>query len=154
MMSMKIRLTLLGVWLGAMAFFGFVVAPAAFATLPQQQLAGALVSRTLGVLEIIGVIIGASLIVMLIFSRERGGKASLYELIALALMTVSMLVSHFVVSKRMHEMRVNFGEIALLAANDPTRIAFDSLHQYSVWLMGFDILGAIALIVYLARRNA
>jgi len=154
MMSTKIRLTLLGVWLGAMAFFSFAVAPAAFATLPQQQLAGALVSRTLGIVEIIGIIIGALLIVILIFSRGRSGKASIYELIALALMTVSMLVSHFVVSKRMHEMRVSFGEIALLAANDPTRISFDRLHQYSVWLMGFDILGAIALIVYLARRNA
>jgi len=153
-MSVKIRIALLGLWLGAMAFFSFVVAPAAFATLPQQQLAGALVSRTLGILEIIGMIIGALLIVILISSGERGGKPRLYELIALALMTVSMLVSHFVVSKRMREMRVSFGEIALLAANDPTRIAFDSLHQYSVWLMGFDILGAIALIVYLARRNA
>ena len=154
MRSQKIRLAMLSLWLGAMAFFSFVVAPAAFAALPQQQLAGALVSRTLGALEIIGIIIGALLMLILIFSRERACNASLYELIALALMTVSTVVSHFVVSKRMHEMRLNFGEIALLAANDPTRIAFDRLHQYSVWLMGFNILGAIALIVYLARRNA
>jgi hypothetical protein len=50
MMLAKIRLTLLGLWLGAMAFFSFVVAPSAFAVLPQQQMAGALVSRTLGAL--------------------------------------------------------------------------------------------------------
>ncbi len=153
MMLAKIRLAILGLWLGAMAFFSFVVAPAAFAVLPQQQLAGALVSRTLGVLEITGVIMGALLIVILIFSRERDGRAAFYELIALALMTVSMLVSHFVVSRRMHGLRASLGEIALLAANDPARLDFDRLHQYSVWLMGFDILGAIALIVYLARRN-
>lgn len=154
-MSMKIRLTLIGLWLGAMAFFSFVVAPAAFAVLREQrQLAGEIVSRALGVLEITGMIIGALLIVILIFSRERAGKASFYELIALALMTVSMVVSHFVVSKRMHEMRASIGEIAALAANDPNRIAFDRLHQYSVWLMGFNILVAIALIIYLARRNA
>jgi Domain of unknown function (DUF4149) len=149
----KIRLAILGLWLGAMAFFSFVVAPSAFAVLRQQQLAGALVSRTLGALEIIGIIIGALLIAMLIFSRERD-RAFLYELIALALMTVSMLVSRFVVSGRMHELRVSLGEIAQLAANDPARVEFDRLHQYSVWLMGFNILGAIALIVYLARRNA
>jgi mannose/fructose/N-acetylgalactosamine-specific phosphotransferase system component IIC len=149
----KIRLAILGLWLGAMAFFSFVVAPAAFATLPQQQLAGALVSRTLGALEIGGAIIGALLIAILLFSRERD-RAFLYELIALALMTVSMLVSHFVVSRRMHDLRVSLGEIAQLAATDPARLEFDRLHQYSVWLMGFDILGAIALIVYLARRNA
>jgi hypothetical protein len=153
MRSRKIRLAILGLWLGAMAFFSFVVAPSAFAVLRQQQLAGALVSRTLGALEIIGMIIGALLIAILIFSRERD-RAFLYELIALSLMTVSMLVSHFVVSRRMHELRVSLGEIAQLAANDPARVEFDRLHQYSVWLMGFDILGAVALIVYLARRNA
>ena len=136
-----------------MAFFSFVVAPSAFAALRQQQLAGALVSRTLGALEIIGIIIGALLIAILIFSRERD-RAFLYELIALALMTVSTLVSHFAVSRRLHELRVSLGEIAQLAANDPARVEFDRLHQYSVWLMGFNILGAIALIVYLARRNA
>ena len=149
----KTRLTILGLWLGAMAFFSFVVAPSAFAVLQQQQLAGALVSRTLGALEIIGIIAGAILIALLFFSKERD-RAFLYELIALALMTVSMLVSHFVVSRRMHDLRMSLGEIAQVAANDPARVEFDRLHQYSVWLMGFDILGAIALIVYLARRNA
>jgi len=149
----KTRLAILGLWLGAMAFFSFVVAPSAFAVLQQQQLAGALVSRTLGALEIIGIIAGALLIAILFISRERD-RAFLYELIALALMTASMLVSHFVVSRRMHELRMRLGEIAQLAANDPARVEFDRLHQYSVWLMGFDILGAIALIVYLARRNA
>jgi hypothetical protein len=149
----KTRLTILGLWLGAMAFFSFVVAPSAFAVLQRQQLAGALVSRTLGALEIIGIITGAILIALLFFSKERD-RAFLYELIALALMTVSMLVSHFVVSRRMHDLRMSLGEIAQLAANDPARVEFDRLHQYSVWLMGFDILGAIALIVYLARRNA
>ena len=149
----KTRLTILGLWLGAMAFFSFVVAPSAFAVLQQRQLAGALVSRTLGSLEIIGIIAGAILIALLFFSRERD-RAFLYELIALALMTVSMLVSHFVVSRRIHDLRMGLGEIAQLAANDPARVEFDRLHQYSVWLMGFDILGAIALIVYLARRDA
>src|SRR5262249_13236057 len=148
MRSQKIRLAILGLWLGMMAFFSFVVAPSAFAVLQRQQLAGEMVSRTLGILEIIGIIIGALLITILIFSKQRD-RAFLYELIALALMTVSMLVSHFVVSRRIHELRVSLGEIAQLAANDPARVEFDRLHQYSLWLMGFDILGAIPQIVYL-----
>jgi hypothetical protein len=154
MISQKIRLAILGLWLGAMAYFSFVVAPAAFAVLPLPQLAGALVSRTLGILEIIGIALGALLIVILVFSKERGSKARPFELILLALMTASMLVSHFVVSRRMHRMRVSFGEISLLAATDPTRIAFDRLHQFSVWLMAFEILAAIVLIIFLVRRNA
>lgn len=145
---------ILGLWLGAMAYFSFVVAPSAFAVLPLPQLAGALVSRTLGLLEIIGIALGALLMVILIFSKERGGKIFLFELVTLALMTASVLVSHFVVSARMHQMRLTLGEISLLAASDPARVAFDRLHQYSVWLMGFNILAAIALIIVLARRNA
>lgn len=136
-----------------MAFFSFVVAPGAFTALPTQQLAGSLVSATLGKLEIIGIIIGLLLMAMLILSKERD-KAFLYELIALGLMTASMLVSNFFISNRLHQMRMNLGEITQLAATDPARLEFDRLHQYSVWLMGFNILGAIALIVYLARRNA
>src|SRR5262245_65410185 len=132
MRSQKIRLAILGLWLGAMAFFSFVVAPSAFAVLQQQQLAGALVSRTLGALEIIGMIIGALLIVILVLSRERD-RAFLYELIALALMTVSMLVSRCVVSSRMHELRVSLGEIAQRRPNEPARVECRSLDQYSVW---------------------
>ncbi|MGH9831543.1 MAG: DUF4149 domain-containing protein [Blastocatellia bacterium] len=154
MKSDKIRLAILGLWLGAMAFFSFVIAPAAFAVLPLPQLAGALVSRTLGILEVIGIAIGALLIVILVFSKERGGRAFVFELITLALMTIAMLVSHFAVSRRLSAMRMQFGEISLLAAGDPARITFDRLHQYSVWLMTFDILAAIVLIVFLARRNA
>ncbi|MGH9766814.1 MAG: DUF4149 domain-containing protein [Blastocatellia bacterium] len=154
MKAQKIRLAILGLWLGAMAFFSFVVAPSAFAVLPQQQLAGALVSRTLGILEITGIIISSLLSFILGFEKERGGKGYRFEQITLALMGLSMVFSYVAVSSRMKEMRAIFGEIALLAANDPNRIAFDRLHQYSVWLMSFNIIAAIVLIVYLARRNA
>jgi len=152
MMSVKIRLAILGLWLGAMAFFSFVVAPAAFSALPQQQLAGALVSRTLGALELIGIVTGGLLILILSFSKERG-KAALFESVTIALMTISMLVSRFVVSSRLSEIRFRFGEIAQLAAGDPARVSFDRLHQYSVWLMSFNIIAAVALIVILSRQS-
>ena len=152
MKPQRIRLAILGLWLGAMTFFSFVVAPAAFSALPSQQLAGAVVSRSLGALEIIGIVLGGLLILILSLSKERG-KTAMFELIALVLMTVSMFVSHFFVSNRLHEMRVQSGEIAQLAPGDPTRATFDRLHQYSVWLMSFNIVGAASLIVILSRRS-
>ncbi len=148
----RIRLAILGLWLGAMAFFSFVVAPAAFTVLPQQQLAGALVSRTLNALELIGVVTGGLLILILSLSKERG-KAALFELITITLMTISMFVSHFFVSSRLSDMRARFGEIAQLADGDPARLSFDRLHEYSVWLMSFNIVAAVALIVILSRRS-
>lgn len=147
----KIRISILGVWFGAMALFSFVVAPAAFSALPEQRLAGNVVSRVLGGVEISGVILGLVLLALLLFSREQRGKAYLFELIVLALMTLAMIVSRFIVSSRLHELRVKYGDqLSTLAASDPARTTFDLLHHYSVWLMSFNLLAALALIVLLA----
>ena len=46
-----VRLLLLGLWLGAAMFFSFAVAPSAFAVLPARELAGAIVTRTIGIVR-------------------------------------------------------------------------------------------------------
>src|SRR6516225_5543246 len=48
------------VWVGGIIFFAFVLAPAVFhpGILPSRQLAGAVVSRSLGMLHAIGLICG------------------------------------------------------------------------------------------------
>jgi hypothetical protein len=150
----KIRISILGLWFGAMALFSFVVAPAAFSALQEPRLAGNVVSRVLGGVEIIGVILGLALIALLLISREYRGKAYLFELLVLALMTAAMIVSRFVVSSRLHELRVKYGDqLSTLAASNPVRSNFDQLHQYSVWLMSFNLLAALALIILLARYS-
>ena len=153
-MLAKMRLTLLSVWLGAMAYFSFVVAPAAFAVLPTRQLAGNLVNRALGITELIGIALGATLIVLLLIARTARRKAFWFELVLLSLMTAAMLSSRLVVSRRLHELRARLGDVSALAATDPYRLAFDQLHQYSVWLMSFAIIAALVLIVLLVRQPA
>lgn len=152
-MNLKTRIALLSVWLGVMAFFSFVVAPAAFKVLPTQHLAGQVVSRTLGITEIIGLVIGGILIVMLLSARGRKTKVFLFELIAVALMTAMMAMSRLV-SGWMHDLRLQAGEgLYALPMSDPIRSGFDRLHQYSVGLTGFAMIAAIVLIVMLIRRT-
>ena len=79
-MNQKTRIALLSFWLGTMAFFSFVLAPAAFAVLPTQHLAGQVVSRTLGTAEMIGIVIGAVLLLLLLFARGRKSKIFFFEL--------------------------------------------------------------------------
>ncbi len=57
-----IRLLLLGIWLGAACFF-IGVAQSAFAVLPQHEMAGAVVNRTLSILNYSGLAIAVLLIV-------------------------------------------------------------------------------------------
>jgi len=149
---MKVRLALLSLWLGVMALFSFVVAPAAFSVLSERRLAGDVVSSVLGWVELIGMTLGGILLLALLFSRERRSKVYFFELALLALMTISMIVSRFVVSKSLHDLRVKYGDqLTSLAQSDPARIAFDQLHQYSVRLMGFTIIAALVLIIILVR---
>lgn len=152
-MNLKTRIALLSCWLGVMAFFSFVVAPSAFKVLPTQHLAGQIVSRTLGVTEILGLAIGITLLVLLLTARGRKTKAFRFELIAVALMTAAMIASRMI-SGRMHNLRLQAGEgLYALPMSDPIRSSFDQLHQYSVGMTGFAMVVAIVLIVMLVRRN-
>ena len=152
-MNTKIRLTLLSLWLGMMAFFSFVVAPSTFIALPETNLAGLVVSVVLSRVELIGIAIGIITLIVLFASREQTGKQFLFELIALILMTFSMILSRFVISRRLHEIRVKFGGTNLIPSTDPSRTTFDQLHQISVGLTSFAMIASLILIVVLVRRN-
>ncbi len=154
-MNQKVRIALLSFWLGTMAFFSFVLAPAVFAVLPTQHLAGQVVSRTLAIAEITGIAIGAALLLLLLFARGRKSRIFYFELLTIALMTAAMITSKLV-SGWMHELRVKAGEaLYTLPASDPIRSSFDQLHRVSVGLTGFAMLAAIVLIVMLiGRRDA
>jgi Domain of unknown function (DUF4149) len=143
-----------------MILFSFVVAPAAFAVFPEPRLAGNLVSRVLLVVEIFGLILGFLTLLILIICRERRSKALLFEsksylveLSLLILMLGATVVSRFVVSNRLSDLRENYGEqLSALAQSDPIRLTFDQYHQFSVWLMSFNIIAALVLIVMIILR--
>lgn len=152
-MTQQIRIALLSCWLGVAAFFSFVIAPTVFRVLPTQHLAGQVVSRSLSVAEIIGIVIGATLLLILLFSRGRKTNRFLFELIVTAIMTAAMVTSRLV-SGWMHSLRVQAGEgLYALPVSDPVRAGFDQLHKYSVGLMSVAMLGALVLIVMLIARK-
>jgi len=146
-MTQKVGLTLLSTWLGAAAFFSFVLAPVAFSVLPTQHLAGQIVSRTLTIVEIAGIAVGAILLLLSFLSRGRRGKAFPFDLSALAVIMLAMIGSKMV-SGRMHALRVQAGEMLYsLPASDSLRSAFDQLHHFSVGLMSLAMIVALVLIV-------
>jgi hypothetical protein len=153
-MAAKLRLAIVSLWLGLMLMFSVGVAPAAFTVLhDQQRKAGDIVNLALGGTEIAGIVLGVLLLLLLFLSKEPRGRLFKAEAAVLALMTLSMLVSKFVVSARLHALREQFGEaLQTLAATDPAKVTFNQLHQYSVWLMSAAMLGALVLIVLLIRN--
>lgn len=151
----RTRLAILALWLGIMAYFSLVVAPIAFAVLSDPRLAGNIVSRNLAVTEGVGIVLGLILITITLRQVASGMRAGRFDQANLSIligMTAMMVVSKFLVSARLHQIRIEYGErLASLAATDPVRTSFNSLHQVSVWLMGLTMIGAVILIVRLIR---
>jgi hypothetical protein len=152
------RLLLVALWVGAAFFFSFVVAPTAFAVLPQRELAGAVVTRTIAVVNVGGFIVGLAALALGFVGSEgaarRRGRARLFEAVALALVATSCGVGHWAVSARMLALRAAMGRpIDAVAANDPLRAAFNSLHGYSVGLMTVAMLSGVVALLLIGRRK-
>ncbi|HZG51541.1 MAG TPA: DUF4149 domain-containing protein [Pyrinomonadaceae bacterium] len=150
------RLLLLGMWLGAAVLFSFAVAPGAFAVLPARELAGAIVTRIIGVVNVSGFLV-ALLLLATAFARRRATttrRAWMVEVSALALVALATGIGQWVIGARMAALRVALGRpIDEVAASDPVRLAFNSLHGYSVAAMTTAMLAGVVAFVLIARRN-
>ena len=163
-MMTSLRLLLLGLWLGAALLFSAVVAPGAFAVLRgyglqnATEVAGALVNRTLSVVNVSGFIVSVVLIATAFLIRRGNSRAFALELAALAIVAIATSAGHWVIAARMRGLRASLTvPMDQVPLNDPTRIAFSTLHGYSVTALSVAMIAALvafALIAYRARLNA
>lgn len=150
-----VRLVLVAVWLGAAVFFSFAVAPSAFAVLPSRELAGAIVGRTLSIVNAGGFIISLLLLASMMFSRRavNGRRRLLAELVSLVLIASATGVGQWVIAARLQALRAAMGRpIDELAQHDPLRVGFGSLHGYSVLALSVAMLAAVVALLLIARR--
>ena len=153
------RLILLACWFGAALFFGAVVAPAAFGVLRSfglanaSEIAGSIVTRSLSVINIAGFLISLLLLLTLFLWRNSAGRISfIVQCICLALIAVATGVGHWVIAARMRALRAAMIlPIDQIAADDPRRIAFNSLHGYSVNALGLAMIAALVVLVLMGR---
>jgi hypothetical protein len=146
---------LLGVWLGSMMFFSFAVAPSAFAVLPTREMAGVMVTSSISKIEVLGLIIGALLILIQAANwrtrpSSRGVKT--VQIALLILMIASAGLSRFWISPAMVSIRATMGgRIDEMAASEPMRIQFNDLHQYSVGLMSVAMISGLVVLFLTVR---
>ena len=158
----NLRLLLLAAWLGAAIFFSAAVAPAAFQVsrafnLPNPgEIAGALVNRTLGVINLSGFVISALLIVLTVLLKKFYKVPSfIAQLVLLTVVLVSTAVGEWVIASRMRELRSAMAiPIEQVSAGDPMRVAFQALHGYSVAALSVAIIAALIAFIFMAQRRA
>jgi hypothetical protein len=150
---------LLAVWFGAALFFSVVVAPAAFGVLRSyglpnaSEIAGGIVTRSLSVVNVAGFVIALLLLLTLFARRGPIGRWSLIgETICLALIVMATGLGHWVIAARMRALRAAMVlPIDQIAAEDSRRVAFNSLHGYSVNALGLAMIAALVALMLMAR---
>lgn len=162
----------LGTWVGSILFFSFVVTRGAFSVLPNNDLAGALVGYTLTRLHLLGIVAGCIYLLataanvgrgLYLFTlSSEGESAGIRSLEALAhpaallvvVMIVCTMASQYGVIARMDVLRAQMGSVAATPAGSPLRVAFDRLHQYSVWLESVVLLSGLVALFLTARQKS
>ena len=123
---------MLAAWLGAALFFGAVVAPAAFSVLRSfglpnaSEIAGSIVTRTLGVINVAGFVIALLLLVSALLRRQAQTRLTLIvECVCLAAIALTTALGHWWIAARMRALRAAMElPIDQIAVADPRRVEF------------------------------
>ena len=156
----NIRLLLLASWLGAAIFFSAAVAPSAFRVLRAfnlpnaSEIAGAIVTRTLSVVNSSGFVLSVLLLITAFVLKENYGQlAFILQIVLLVTLGVTTGVGEWVIATRMRGLRAAmYTTIDQIPAGDPSRIAFDALHGYSVTALSIAIIAALIAFFVIANR--
>lgn len=149
-----IRLLLLSIWLGSAVFF-IGVAQSAFAVLPQRELAGAVVGRTLMILNIAGIVI-ALILIATSFIRSSGFHrvAVWSERFLLLVIAAAGAVGQFVIGLWLAMIRTQMGKpVDEVAPDDPLRIQFNNLHNWSEWVLLTGMIAALIVFFIITNRR-
>lgn len=148
------RLLLLAIWLGAAVFF-IAVAQSSFAVLPSREMAGAVVNRTLAVLNYGGLIISVILFLTSVIMTKGTNRFLVWaERFLLVVIAASCAVGQFVIALWLSIVRTQIGRpIDEVAVDDPLRIQFNNLHEYSVWVLMAGMAAALLAFFIISNRK-
>lgn len=149
-----LRLLLLSIWLGSAVFF-IAVAQSAFAVLPQRELAGAVVNRTLSILNYGGIVVAVVLILISFAVSRNVGRLWIWtERFLLLLIAASCAVGQFVIGFWLAMIRTQIGRpVDEVAGDDPLRVQFNNLHEWSVWVLMIAMAAALIAFFVMANRK-
>jgi hypothetical protein len=152
------RVSTLGIWLGAMIFFSFFFAPAAFNIIPSRHLTGTVITALLSKLNL-----GALMLVPLWVIAEliRNGfqhtRASIAKYALYILTAASAAISEFWLMPIMVNLRAQMAEQMGSVDNTPIahplRVQFNDLHPYSVALLTVDMIAVLIVLFFVVKER-
>ena len=157
----NLRMSLLAAWLGAAIYFSAVVAPSAFAVLRSfsltnaGEIAGTIVTRTLSVINVSGLLLSLLLLVTaFVVKRARSRWLFVLQIVLLVIIAIATAIGEWVIAAKMRGLRLAMhGQIDQLPLSDPNRMAFAALHGYSVMALGIAMIAGLIVLFVMARHS-
>lgn len=149
-----IRLLILAVWLGAAVFF-VGVAQVAFRVLQQPDQAGAIVGQNLTILNFAGMAIAVLLLLTSVIGAAKISKFWLWiERLLVLVLGAACAFGQFVIGYWMQSIRSQVGgPISEVAADDPMRVQFNTVHQYSEWTLLTAMAASLIVFFIISNRK-
>ena len=142
----------LGTWVGSIVFF-IVFTQGIFPVVNNNDLTGVLVGYALGRLHIMGIVCGVVFLLATVAAeRSLGALVHPAALLVFAMIVCTMLSQYGVIA-RMDALKLQMGSVSATPLDNPLRVAFDRLHQFSVRIESVVLLSGLAAIVLTARRK-
>lgn len=153
-----LRLLTMTIWVGGLVFFAFVLAPAAFHTLPNVHEAGLIVGASLRMFDRVGLACGGVFLVGTFAWSRRVRKAGFRlpqtEMLLAGAMLLLTSYLHWGILPAMDGDRERAGgDISSASKNDPARMHFDRLHARSERVEGGVLLIGLVVIYLLSREG-
>jgi hypothetical protein len=122
---------------------------------PERELAGAVVGRSLALLNYAGMVIAAILILTSLVGTSAVSQFWLWvERFLLLTLGAAAAVGQFVIGIWLASVRAQMGRpIDEVAADDPLRVQFNMLHEYSVWILFVGMAAGLIAFFIIANRK-
>lgn len=151
-LAKAVHLLSVSLWIGSVAFFSFVAAPAIFRALPRHQ-AGDVVGAIFPTYYWIGHALGALALASLVVAvRGADGWSLRTGCVAavLAVMLAANLFAGFAVQPKVHKIKVEMRQAKAAPNAEPPpklKAEFDRLHKRSVQLNAVVLIGGLIVLV-------
>ncbi len=143
----------LGCWLGSIIFF-IVFTQGIFSILPTKDLTGVVVGYSLARLHVMGLVAGCVYLIATAAVEKSVAALARPAPLLVFVMILCTMASQYGVIARMDALRLQMGSVDATPADNPLRMAFDRLHQYSVKLESAVLLSGLAALFLTARQKS
>jgi len=122
--------------------------------MPTKDLAGVVVGYSLARLHILGIVAGCVYLIATAALEKSVAVLTRPAALLVFIMILCTMASQYGVIARMDALRAQMGSVDAAPAGNPLRVAFDQLHQYSVWLESAVLFSGLAALFLTARQKS